>query len=352
MAIETRRLIQNLDGQLQRLGDTNVKIAVVIPCYRERAHILDVLASIPQGIYTVIVVDDACPDGTGRLVEADCTDSRVHVVFNNRNEGVGGASKRGFVAAMEAGADIIVKLDGDGQMDPQLITTLTAPIAEGHADYTKGNRFFSVENTVAMPKHRIVGNIVMSFVSKFSTGYWHVFDPNNGYVAIHREVLNLLPLQKISDDYFFEPDMLFRLNTLRAVVVDIPMRAKYGTEQSHLVISRALPIFVAKHTSNFFKRIFYSYFLRGFSVASIQWLLGPALFLFGTVFGIYQWHAASAAGVSATAGTVMLAALPIIIGLQLILAAIDFDVKNVPAVPLHRLVARRFEGGGNDPSAD
>jgi hypothetical protein len=236
----------------------------------------------------------------------------------------------------------VIKLDGDGQMDPDLIPNLIAPIIDGHADYTKGNRFFSLENTASMPRYRIIGNIAMSFVSKFSSGYWHVFDPNNGFTAIEGAVLRLMPLSKISDGYFFESDMLFRLNTLRAVVVDIPMVAKYGEEESHLKLGETLPIFAAKHAANFIKRIFYSYFLRSFSVASIQWILGPLLFVFGTFFGIYHWIAATTAGTSATAGTVMLAALPIIIGLQFVLAAIDFDVRSVPTIPLHRLLSRHF----------
>ena len=261
---------------------------------------------------------------------------------SGRNEGVGGATKRGFLAALGAGADIVVKLDGDGQMDPALITSLVAPIAEGQADYTKGNRFYSLENIATMPRHRVIGNVIMSFVSKLSSGYWHVFDPANGFIAIERSALRLLPLDRIADGYFFESDMLFRLNTLRAVVVDVPMHAQYGDEQSHLDVSRQLPVFVGKHVGNFCKRIFYNYFLRNFSVASIQWVLGPLLFAFGVVFGVSEWIGAERAGVAATAGTVMLAALPIIIGLQFVLAAIDFDVRNVPTVPIHRLLSEHL----------
>jgi len=343
MAIETQQLMRKLDARAtENDGEAELRIAVVVPCYRERAHILDVLASIPATVADIVCVDDGCPDRTGSLVEEKSEDPRVTVLFSERNEGVGGATKRGFIAALKAGADIVVKLDGDGQMDPDLIASLIAPIADGHADYAKGNRFFSLENISTMPRYRIVGNVAMSFVSKFSSGYWNVFDPANGFIAIHASPLRLLPLDKISDDYFFESDMLFRLNTLRAVVIDVPMHAQYGEEQSHLDLVGSLPVFIAKHMGNFVKRIFYSYFLRNFSVASIQWILGPLLFFFGIVFGTYQWTAAESAGVSATAGTVMLAALPIIIGLQFILAAIDFDVRSVPTVPLHRLLSEHL----------
>ncbi len=331
--------MQQLDGKRDANVAAEPRVAVVIPCYRERGHIIDVLARIGPEVTQIICVDDACPDRTGALVEEQNDDPRVAVIVSETNEGVGGATKRGFLSALEAGVDIVVKLDGDGQMDPALIPGLIAPIVDGHADYTKGNRFFSIENTASMPRYRVIGNLVMSFVSKFSSGYWHIFDPNNGFTAIHCAALRVLPLSKISDDYFFESDMLFRLNTLRAVVVDVPMLAVYGDEESHLKIREALPVFAKKHAGNFVKRIFYSYFLRSFSVASIQWILGPLLLIFGTSFGLYQWIAASSEGVAATAGTVMLAALPVIIGLQFILAAIDFDVKSVPTIPLHRLLS-------------
>jgi dolichol-phosphate mannosyltransferase len=342
VAVETQKLMDQLDDRVRGDVARTPRVAVVIPCYRERAHILDVLARVPPEVAHIICVDDGCPDQTGALVEERNNDPRVAIIVSERNEGVGGAMKRGYRAALEAGVEVVVKLDGDGQMDPALIPALIAPIVDGHADYTKGNRFFSVENTTTMPRHRIVGNIVLSFVSKFSSGYWHVFDPNNGYTAIHSAALRLVPLSKISDGYFFESDMLFRLNTLRGVVVDVPMLAIYGDEKSYINLRQVLPLFAAKHAGNFLKRIFYSYFLRSFSVASIQWILGPLLFLFGTSFGIYHWIAASTAGSAATAGTVMLAALPIIIGLQFVMAAIDYDVRSVPTIALHRLLSKGF----------
>lgn len=343
MAIETQQLMRQLDERAAAADNAAApRIAVVIPCYRERDHVLDVIARIPAVVADIICVDDGCPDRTGELVESEARDPRVQVLYSAHNEGVGGATKRGFVAALRAGADIVVKLDGDGQMDPDLIASLTAPIVAGHADYAKGNRFFSLENIATMPRYRIIGNVVMSFVSKFSSGYWNIFDPANGFIAIHASALRILPLERISNDYFFESDLLFRLNTLRAVVIDVPMHAQYGDEQSHLDVFASLPTFIGKHIGNFAKRIFYSYFLRNFSVASIQWLLGPLLLLFGVGFGLHAWRVAESAGLAATAGTVMLAALPIIIGLQFILAAIDYDVRSVPTVPLHRLLSKHL----------
>jgi len=215
-------------------------IAVVIPAYRVTRHILAVIEAMPTVVDHVFVIDDACPDRSGELVKKDCHDPRVEVLTHAHNQGVGGAVMTGYAAAIERGAHIIVKVDGDGQMDPALIPAFVLPILAGQADYTKGNRFFNLEEVRAMPAIRLFGNAVLSFVSKLSSGYWNVFDPTNGYTAIHADVAALLPLNKISRRYFFESDMLFRLNTIRAVVVDVPMAAKYADEVSHLSIPNIL----------------------------------------------------------------------------------------------------------------
>ena len=209
------------------------------------------------------------------------------------------------------------------------------PILSGEADYTKGNRFFNLEELRAMPGIRLFGNAALSFLSKFSTGYWNLFDPTNGYTAIHADVAKLLPFEKISRRYFFESDMLFRLNTIRAVAVDIPMSAIYGDEISNLKVSRVMGEFFVKHVRNFFKRIFYNYYLRDLSLASIELPLGFLLLTFGALFGAYRWRVSFEVGEAATAGTVMIAALPILLGLQFILAFIGNDIAAVPSRPRH-----------------
>jgi glycosyltransferase involved in cell wall biosynthesis len=312
-----------------------MKLAVVIPCYRAKLHVLDVLAAIPPMVDSIHVVDDACPDDTGRHVEANCNDPRVRVHYNQHNLGVGGAVLRGYQEALACGAEIIVKIDGDGQMDPALIASFVAPIQSGEADYTKGNRFFDLTNIGRMPPLRIFGNAVLSFMAKLSTGYWDIFDPTNGYTAIHAVVARRLPVQKISQRYFFESDLLFRLNTLRAVVVDIPMDARYGDEVSNLRISRVTGDFLIKHVRNFMKRIFYNFFLRDLSVASFELVAGCILMLTGGVYGIVNWIESARTGHESAAGTVMLAALPLIIGLQFLLAFINYDIASVPRRPIH-----------------
>ncbi len=234
------------------------KIAVVIPCYKVRSQILNVLAKIGDEIALIYVVDDACPEKSGFWVQEQCKDPRVKILFHSKNRGVGAATMTGFKEAMKDGADIIVKIDGDGQMDPVLIPQFVYPIANGTAGYAKGNRFFSLSAMVEIPLVRKLGNIFLSFFTKLSSGYYHIFDPTNGFFAIHSGVAALLEFEKISSRYFFKSDMLFRLNILDAVVCDVPMRACYGDEQSSLVISRIVHEFFFKNLRNFSKRIFYN----------------------------------------------------------------------------------------------
>lgn len=317
------------------------RIAVVIPCYRVTRHVLGVISEIGPEVWRIYVVDDECPDESGRHVESYCRDSRVVVLRHEANQGVGGAVMTGYTAAIADGAEVIVKVDGDGQMDPALISRFVDPILSGEADYSKGNRFFDLEQIRSMPPVRLFGNAVLSLLTKLSSGYWDLFDPTNGYTAIHADVVRHLPFEKISRRYFFETDMLFRLNTLRAVVIDVPMDAKYGDEVSNLKISKIAGEFLFKHLRNFSKRIFYNYFLRDMSLASLELPLGLLLFISGCSFGLYHWISSVGAGVATSAGTVMLAALPVLMGAQLILAFLGYDIASVPRRPLHLLRRNR-----------
>jgi glycosyltransferase involved in cell wall biosynthesis len=320
-------------------------IAVVIPCYRVRGQILDVLAGIGGACGAIYVVDDACPEGSGRLVEAQCRDRRVRVLYHDANRGVGAAVMTGYRAALADGATVIVKMDGDGQMDPADLPKLVEPIQLGEADYTKGNRFYNLTHLGRMPIVRIIGNAALSFITKLSSGYWNVFDPTNGYTAIHAAVARLLPFDRIAPRYFFESDMLHHLGLVGAVVRDVPIDARYGHEKSGLRVAGAVVRFSGRHAYNTGRRLFYSYFLRDFSAASVELVLGTALFGFGVVFGATQWVEWTARGVGAYAGTVMLAALPVIVGTQLLLAFLGFDVARAPRTPLHPQLLRRHGAG-------
>ncbi|MGO1071151.1 glycosyltransferase family 2 protein [Lysobacter sp. CA199] len=322
----------------QGVAPVRVQVAVVIPCHRVRRHIMDVIASIPELVSRIYVVDDRCPDESGRHVEALNTDPRVSVIYNEVNLGVGGAVIAGYQRALDDGCDVIVKMDGDDQMDARALPRLIGPILRGDADYTKGNRFYDLAQINRMPRLRIFGNAMLSFMTKISSGYWDIFDPTNGYTAIHARVVAQLPLAKISRRYFFETDMLFRLNIVRAVVVDVPMDARYGDETSNLRISKILFDFMLKHVRNTGKRIFYNYFLRDLSLASIQLALGTLFIVLGAVLGLRFWYDSFATGITASAGSVMLAALQIIIGIQLVLGFLAYDIAAVPRRTLHPLL--------------
>jgi dolichol-phosphate mannosyltransferase len=312
-----------------------VTLAVVVPCYRVKRQIKDVLSRMGPEVCHIFVVDDCCPEHSGHYVEQEVIDSRVRVIYMPVNSGVGGAVKAGYQAAISAGADIIVKIDGDGQMDPTIIPQFVEPIVHGRADYTKGNRFYDIETTKSMPFSRLLGNAILSFAAKASTGYWNLFDPNNGYTAIHAGVARLLPFEKIDDHYFFETDMLFRLNTIQATVAEVPMSSVYADETSNLIISKEIFKFASGHFRNLFKRLFYNYFLRGFSAASVELASGIALVFFGCAVGLAAWIRSISSGIPATAGTVMLAAMPIIVGIQLLLNFLSYDMSQAPNMPAH-----------------
>lgn len=311
-------------------------IAVIIPSYKVREHILHVIAAIGPEVKLIVVVDDFCPEQSGDYVQAHARDPRIQIIRHTENKGVGGAVMSGYCLAIEQGMEILVKIDGDGQMDPALLMDFIKPILRGEADYTKGNRFHNLENILVMPRARLAGNAILSFMTKLSSGYWNIFDPTNGYTALHRDVAIQLPLDKISRRYFFETDMLFHLNLLRAVVVDIPMHSKYGNEISNLKIHTIMGGFLAKHCRNFIKRIFYNYYLRDMSVASVELPVGVIFLLFGVIFGSVKWIGAADSGLPTPAGTVMLAAMPIIIGIQFILAFIGHDTTSIPTRVLHQ----------------
>lgn len=320
----------------------HLKVAVVIPCFRVSRHVLQVIAGIGEDVQQIIVVDDACPDGSGRLVVEQCKDSRVEVLFHEFNKGVGGAVITGYRRAIASGADVIVKMDGDGQMDASLLPRFIAPIVSGYADYAKGNRFYDLRSIGQMPKMRLYGNAVLSFMAKISTGYWDIFDPTNGYTVIDARIAAALDFDKVSSRYFFETDLMFRLGIQRAVVVDVPMHAHYGDEVSNLKIGRILGEFLTKHVRNFFKRIFYNYFLRDMSLASIELIVGMAMLLFGVCYGGYHWWQSVVTAATAPTGTIMFAAMPILVGFQLVIAFLAYDFASVPKVPMSdRLGARK-----------
>ena len=318
------------------------KVYVIIPCYKVVRHIADVVKGVGSEVSKIVVVDDCCPEGSGDFVLGQVDDPRVVVVKHDVNKGVGGAVVTGYRFALKDGADICVKLDGDGQMNPALISSIIRPIIEGRADYVKGNRFCSIYDVSTMPKLRLFGNTMLSFMTKISSGYWSVFDPTNGFTAIHKCALGRLVLGQIDEGYFFETSMLIALGGLRARVMDMPMKAVYGDEESGLKVGDVLGGFAIKQFKAIIKRLVYQYYLRDFSLASIHFPLGLLLLLFGFFVGVSAWAESLSTGVVATSGTVILSALPVLLGVQFILSFFSYDIESEPSISLQSFDSGEF----------
>lgn len=304
-------------------------LAVVIPAHNVQDVISDVVAKIPAYVRYIILVDDASQDRTPQIAD-DLASDRIRVIHHPQNLGVGGAVLSGYQEALKLGVEIAVKIDGDGQMDPTCIPNLVHPILLGRANYTKGNRFLHFPELRTMPWIRLIGNIGLSFLTKLASGYWNIFDPTNGFTALDLTILPLLDLKRIDRRYFFETSMLIELGLQRAVVQDIYLPARYGLETSSLSEWQALREFPPKIFAGLLRRMLYNYFVRDFTAVSLFLIAGLVASLFGFLWGVYHWMNSIQQGVFASTGTVMVAVLPLIVGIQLLLQAIVMDVQNVP----------------------
>lgn len=308
--------------------------------YRVAQHVPAVIAGIPGWISHIIAVDDASPDPSAQAA-LETWDPRVVVVELPVNQGVGGAVLAGLQKAREMGVDVAVKMDGDGQMRPEFLDLLVEPILAGRADYTKGNRFYHVQEIQRMPRLRRFGNLGLSFLTKLASGYWNVFDPTNGYTAMRMDLLPALNRDHLHPRYFFEISLLVELNLARAVVQDVPMPAYYAGEVSSLSISRSLLEFPALLLRRFLRRLWLQYFVLDFSAGSLFLVFGALLSLFGTLWGLFFWRKSILTGIPATTGTVMIAVLPFILGFQLLLQMISIDIGNVPKTVFRRGESKR-----------
>jgi glycosyltransferase involved in cell wall biosynthesis len=320
----------NLENLLQNKDE---KLCVVIPAYRVAGHIEAVLKGIPEWVWKIVVVDDKSPDDLASKVES-IHDSRVELIRHAQNQGVGGAVVTGFSRAIELGATVLIKMDGDGQMDPAFLPELLEPILTGRADFVKGNRFGRLESITRMPFHRRIGNLFWSFMAKLGSGYWNVFDPNNGYLAIDADVFQRLDKSMLHPRYFFETSLLVELNIIRAVVEEIPMPAIYAGEPSSISTIQVISTFPGLLISRFLRRIWLQYFVMSFSVGTIFMTLGSLMSLFGIIWGTVWWRKSIITGIPATAGTVMVASLPLILGFQMLIQALTLDIQSIPITTL------------------
>lgn len=316
---------------MEELGRAHV--AVIVPLFRAPEEIGRVLKGIPPWVQTVVVVDDGSGDDSAERVRG-IADPRVALVLHPENRGVGAAVLTGYREAIARGAEVLVKMDGDDQMDPAQLHRVVAPIMRGEADYAKGNRFLHTRELGSMPWARRLGNLGLSFLTKLASGYWDIFDPTNGYTALHASVLPLLDATRLHPRFFFETSLLVELGLARAVVRDVPIPARYGDGPSHLSVGGALAAFPFLLVRGAARRLMVQYYLRDFTLVSLFLPAGATLAGGGTLFGAWHWYRSSAAGTSTPAGTIMLAALPVLLGIQLLLQAVVADMQGVPTRPL------------------
>jgi len=316
-----------LTAQSERDGSPT--FAVVIPAYNEAKHLGGVISAIPHWVDAVVVVDDASADGTS-AVATGCGDPRVHLIRHETNAGVGAAMRTGYRYVIKEGFDLAGKMDADGQMSAAELEHLVEPFRLGIADYTKGNRFYFRNATLGMPAQRSFGNSLLSFMTKFASGYWHVFDSQCGYTVASVPFLRLLDLDQIADDYFFENDMLIRLNALNARVVDVPTSTIYAREVSGVSVGQVALTFPPRLVAGGSRRFWRKHLITDFSPIGGLTLGGLVLAVFGTLFGGYHWWLSVATGNVATTGTVMIAVLPLILGLQLLIQAFSMSVSASP----------------------
>ncbi|RDI69723.1 glycosyltransferase family 2 protein [Halopelagius longus] len=241
-------------------------VGVVVPAYNEEPFVYDVLATVPEFVDRVYVIDDASTDGTWdeirRFAEED-DEGRVVPIQHEENRGVGGAIKTGYLRARDEEIDVTTVMGADGQMDPDQLSTVIDPIIEGEADYAKGNRLLDAEDRADMPTFRFVGNVILTYLTKISSGYWGIGDPQNGYTAISLEALEAVDIEEMYEFYGYCNDLLVKLNVAEMHVADVPVPGIYEDEESHIRYSTYIPNVSGMLLRNFLWRITLQYLPAG-----------------------------------------------------------------------------------------
>ncbi len=305
---------------------------VVIPAFNEEQAVAGVIRSVPRFVDHIIVVNDASTDATGKIAKKYAKqDRRLEVITRELRGGVGAAIISGHTRALELKADVVAVMAGDGQMDSKYLRPLIDRIVEGY-DYAKGNRFLMPGHLTPMPKYRIVGNVILSFVSKASSGYWNIFDHDNGYTVIRTTTLRKLPLSRIASNYNFERDMLVHLNIIGARVADVPMESKYPDRYSKIHLYSFIPKTSLFMIRRYFRRIFVKYLFNDVRPFGVLFLPGFLMFVWGFLYAAFLTYQRylNPEHQSPSTGTVMLAIVPLFIGIQLLLFAFVLDILEAP----------------------
>ena len=308
-----------------------IKVGCIIPCFKGGENTIKVIKTALNFVDLVVLVDDRCPFNTGEIVQRVFTNNhKVKVLFNKENIGVGGSTKKGINYLLLNNYEIIVKVDADGQINPELIPHLINPLIRGEFDAAKGNRFSSLDHVLSMPPIRLIGNLGLSFLNKLSTGYWELFDPTNGFIAFKSSAIEKVRLDKVDNRYFFESDLLFQCSLQNLNFTQFSMKSRYANEISSLRPIREIFRFGKQHIINFFKRIIYQYFLLDFNIGSLELFSGILLsiVLFFTTLKVYL--KGSIDNQLATPGEANLIGLLAIVVAQLFIGFLYYDSTQQP----------------------
>jgi glycosyltransferase involved in cell wall biosynthesis len=305
------------------------RVGVVVPAYNEERQIDGVLETMPQFVDRIFVVDDGSPDTTSEHVQrwVKKRGSRVELIRHDSSRGVGAAIASGYKAALAGDMEVIAVMDGDGQMDPEVLHLILEPVADGKVAYCKGNRLTSGIAWQKTPHVRYLGNAFLSLLTKIASGYWHIADTQSGYTAISAEALRMLDLDRIYPAYGYPNDVLIRLNVHNLHVVGVNIEPRYGVgERSSMKVWKVVPTVSLLLVRGFLRRMVEKYIIRDFHPLVFFYALGAVLVLIGVILGLQETWAKLTQGLVDIATTVLVALL-VISGLQLLLFAMWFDME-------------------------
>lgn len=306
-----------------------LKVSVVVPALNEEDLIREMLLSVPVFVDKIYVVDDGSTDRTGKIVQDQChEDGRINLIIHERNMGVGAAIVHGYRASLDANMDLVVVMAGDNQMDPNAMPSLLDPLAERTADYSKGNRLYGREYRKGMSGWRFLGNFLLTFLTRISSGYWDLTDPQNGYTAISCKALKAINLDSVYPGYGYCNDLLVKLNVEGFKVVDVVIPARYGNERSKIRYRRYIPRVSNLLLKNFFWRINVKYIRKGFRPLVILYILGIVLVAVGIVAEMHALYRGYILGGHPSVESILSFFVIVLIGMQSFLLAIHFDKQD------------------------
>ncbi len=309
-------------------------IGVVMPAFNEEALLGQTLCGVPAFVDRIIVVDDGSTDRTLAVAqERQRVDPRIHIVHHEINRGLGQSLIDGYLAARRLDLDVVATMDGDGQMAPEDLIRVLRPVVTGEADYCKGNRLLHRDVATTMPTYRLLGNAVLTFLSKFATGYWPLMDPQCAYAAVSRRALAAIPIERMTKGYGYNADILNMLNVYNFRVAMVEVKPLYGQERSKIRLHRYVVRVSLLLARLFFRRLIRKYLVRNFNPLCLSYICGLLLLTFGSLplgimlltFYLRYWRD-PAIGFPHT--TLMCLMFTTIAGLQILLSAIQYDMED------------------------